>query len=165
MVKKSGKSISGTRLARERDQRFGVVTLRDTILSYHVATFAFVNDLICISGAFYADRFHHSPTCFSAITGMHVDMLAPQAFRTMIGIAIADDFRLAVFTFEILLFSLKSLTEHYLIVTEAVFKTIVPSRVTHRSVNTMVDGVLPSLVKYVVPSFPFPIFELSPANI
>ena len=41
----------------------------------------------------YRNRFHHSATFFSAITGVFVHVFRPKAVRTMICVTIPDDFR------------------------------------------------------------------------
>ena len=38
-----------------------------------------------------SDGFHHTPTGGSAVSGIHIDVLTPEAFWTVVGIAISCD--------------------------------------------------------------------------
>ena len=99
------------------------------------------------TGAFDRSWLHEPATGFRAITGMDVDMLTPEAFRTVIGKTIADDMRAAMFAHKILHTFYKS---HW-IYDVPVVSRVMPLVSVQRSVNengpesvkTVANGLVP----------------------
>jgi len=55
-----------------------------------------------VTSALHRDRLHHAAALGGSVARLDIDMLAPEALRTMIGVAIASDSRAAMFALEIL---------------------------------------------------------------
>ena len=88
-------------------------------------------------------RLHEPKTRRPAIARMHIDMLAPQTFRTMVGIAVARHIRATLLTDKIFYGTLKSFCLHaYCTRTDVELCTIadVPCAV-HDKENTSVPAV------------------------
>lgn len=82
--------------SRQHDQGAAVVFWRGDIISFVSANNAsMVNDLL-LSAHCQPERFHHAPASGGPIARMNIDMPAPQADRTMIGVAIAKHLDVAV---------------------------------------------------------------------
>ena len=71
---------------------------------------ALLDDCVLRTRPFHANGLHHAAACGGAIARMNINMLRPQTFRTVIGVAGTRDLVAAVFTNEILNSSLETNT-------------------------------------------------------
>ena len=49
----------------------------------------------------YGDRFHHPAACFTPVAGVDIDVPTPQAFGTVVGVAVSFNKRAAIAAGEI----------------------------------------------------------------
>lgn len=94
------------RLYKRKDSR-GIVIGRETIYSTRIATLTHVHKHVIGRAPLKRERFHQTPTLFSTITRLYVDVLTPQAFRAVIRVSRTDDESTAVRAREILYCFLK----------------------------------------------------------
>jgi hypothetical protein len=95
-------SISSPALAFcQRNQNIEIIMRGGLVAFFQTAARAAVDDAINATFDLHPDRFHQTLTGGIAVTGVDVDMLAPQAVRAVIGITAAGDLLTAVFAHKI----------------------------------------------------------------
>jgi hypothetical protein len=84
-----------------------IICWRGFVPPFYAAPLAAELDAVAFTAAFDSDWRHQSLAGFGTVTGVDVNMLAPQAGWAVVGETVTSDVRTAVLTFEILYSSLE----------------------------------------------------------